>query len=159
MSNDRALGMRVPQYEDPNLITKADLAYWEALYDDGTVLRETDNKTYFAIDRGRLSEFRVIHHGEIMAAIRPEGVRGATGHNLVFRRRIRMSSQGDRPREQVLLLGFAPMGPVLCLDLDRGTYQISDEGFKPGDPVFAPPAPLEGEPETMAIARKKLIIP
>ncbi len=148
MSDDRRIGLQVPQYEDESFVSAGDLAYWEVVYDDGTVQRETDLKPYTSIDRARLKHFSVVHHGEILVTLTPHAEHGVTGHNLVWRRRTRIG-QGVG-RQVILLFGFAPMGPVYALDVDSMQY-IVQEKFDPEDPtgVFHPPAPLEGEPAQM----------
>lgn len=143
MSNDRAIGLQVPKYEDRGMINAADLAYWEAVYDDGTVLRETDGKKYADIDRGALQSFRIVHHGEILMSIWPDPVRGSTGYDLVYRRRTALTSGG---RGVVILLGFAPMGPVFALDVEGSQYSIH-EGFQLGDPTVYPPVAFPYEPK------------
>jgi hypothetical protein len=142
--------MAIPKYEDRTLLTEADYAYWEVLLDDGTVQRETDGTRYDAIDRGRLVSFRIVHHGEIQAEIRPDPTKGATGHNLVYRRRIRFKQGG---RSQVFVMGFAPMGPVCVLDLNAGQMDVYD-GFDPMRVDITPPFPLPGEPRQMLPLRR-----
>ena len=144
MSNDRILGLSVPKYDDKALVVPADLAYWEAVYDDGTVLRETDGKKYADIERGRLQSFRIVHHGEILMSTWPDPVRGSTGYNLVYRRRTAITS--GIGRAVVILFGFAPMGPIFALDLARSEYSIH-EGFEPGHPTVYPQVAYPYEPE------------
>lgn len=147
MSNDRALGLQVPKYDEKNFVVPADLAYWEAVYTDGTVLRETDGKKYADIDRGSLQSFRIVHHGEIMLSIWPDPVRGSTGYNLVYRRRTAIT--GGMGRAVIILLGFAPMGPIYALDLANSQFSIH-EGFEPGDQTVYPPVAFPYEPRMLA---------
>ena len=147
MTDDRRIGLQIPEYGDKRFITAADSAYWEVLYDDGTVQRETDFKAYNTIDRARLQSFRVVHSGEILVECWPDPTRGATGHNLVWRRRTTLKPGVGRVVN--LLFGFAPMGPVWVLSVDDETLFESSEGFVEGHPVLSPPVPEPGEPEVM----------
>lgn len=147
MSNDRRIGLQLPAYGDKRFITPEDAAYWEVLYTDGTVQRETDLKPYDSIDRGRLQSFRVIHHGEILMECWPDATRGSTGHNLVWRRRTTLSPGVGRA--VILLFGFAPMGPIWALSVEQETYYQSDVGFIEGHEVLSPPTPQPGEPKEM----------
>ena len=134
----------IPQYEDPNYITQADVAYWEAMYTDGTVDRETDGTKYGQIDRSRLHSFRIIHHGEIMLEVFPPA--GATGHNLIYRRRTQLGMMGVG-RSVWFLVGYAPMGPYHVLSLDKMQMFTTDALTVGG--IFDAPQPLPGEPEDM----------
>ena len=107
---DRGLDAIVPKYAK-ELMSVADFVYWEAQYKDGTVLRETDGKTYADIDRLVLASFRIVHGGEtLIETFIPDG---ASGRNLVYRRRTQVGSDG---RRVLVILGWAPMGPIFILD-------------------------------------------
>lgn len=147
MTDDRRIGIQIPQYGDKRFITAADAAYWEVLYTDGTVQRETDFKPYNSIDRSRLQSFRVVHAGEILVECWPDATRGATGHNLVWRRRTTLKPGVGRG--VTLLFGFAPMGPIWALNVDAGTLYESSVGFIEGHGILSPPVPEPGEPEVM----------
>jgi hypothetical protein len=151
VSNDIGIGLNVPQYDDKNLINAADFAYWEAVYGDGTVQRETDGRQYSTIDRANLKEFRIIHHGEVLISIFPNAERGSSGRNLVYRRRTTLNSGANYGRNTKIILGFAPMGPVFSLDIDNQHCQISEDGFIPGDEEFSPPVPFEYEPQMLEV--------
>lgn len=121
--SDRGIGALIPGYEK-SLLVAADTAYWEALYDDGTVLSEADGGLYPAIERGRLSSFRLIHGGEtLVEAFVPVG---ATGYNLVYRRRTALGQSGAG-RSVLFIFGYVPMGPVFVVDLDAGTCVVHKE--------------------------------
>lgn len=147
MTDDRRIGLQIPQYGDKRFITAADTAYWEVLYTDGTIQRETDLKPYNSIDRDRLQSFRIVHAGEILVECWPDPVRGSTGRNLVWRRRTTLKPGVGR--SVVLLFGFAPMGPIWALNVDQGTFYESGVGFVEGDALLSPPVPEPGEPEVM----------
>jgi hypothetical protein len=133
----------IPQYP-ASYLTSADTAYWEAVYTDGTLVRETDGTKYDDIDRSRLHSFRIVHHGEIMVQVFPPA--GATGHNLVYRRRTVLGMMGVG-RAVWFILGFAPMGPVHALNLDDMKMTTAPH-FGVGG-MFDAPQPLPGEPEDM----------
>lgn len=142
MTGDRGLDAIVPGYE-PELMSPADFVYWEALYADGTVLRETDGQPYAAIDRSKLSSFRLIHGGEPLIETWPPP--GATGRNLVYRRRTQFGNDG---RRVIFLLAWMPMGPVFVIDPKAATVREA-AGFDPEDAELAPPEPMPGEPNNM----------
>jgi len=142
MTSDRGLDAILPDYA-PEYMSPADYAYWEVLYTDGTTLRETDGKTYADIDRSKVASFRIVHGGETLIETFPEG--GATGHNLVYRRRTQYGGAG---RRVIFLFGWAPMGPVFVLDPENASYRVA-EGFDPTDQELSPPQPMPGEPEEM----------
>lgn len=141
MTNDRGLDALVPKYGDRDLLSPADFAYWEVLYTDGSVLRETEGRSYPDIDRSRLKSFRIIHGGEMLIEMFPPP--GATGYNLVYRRRNQVGTDG---RRVVIMIGWPPMGPIVVIDPAAGTYR-EEAGFDPTDPDFAPPQPMPGEPQ------------
>lgn len=141
MTNDVGIGTLIPEaYRSVGYLTEADTAYWEATYSDGTVDRETEGVKYAAIDRSRLHSFRIIHHGEIMLEVFPPT--GATGHNLVYRRRTVLGMMGAG-RAVWFILGFAPMGPVHALNLDEMRLITSDQFNAAG--LFEAPQPMPGE--------------
>lgn len=121
----------------------ADLTYWEAVYSDGTTMTE-DQGSYSQIDRNRLKAFRLIKGAEVVFEMTPPP--GFTGQNLVYRRRTAMSaSTGDR--RVLIILGWAPGGPAFAIDMDTGSYRVSEEGFILGDPDMYPPMAFPGEPD------------
>ena len=142
MTGDRGLDAIVPKYRQ-ELMSPEDFVYWEAAYVDGTALRETDGQPYSSIDRSKLTSFRIVHGGEtLIETFIPDG---ATGYNLVYRRRTQVGVDG---RRVLIILGWAPMGPIFVLDPAAETYRIED-GFILGDPDLAPPQPMPGEPEML----------
>lgn len=141
MTGDVGIGKLLPQY-DRELLTPADLAYWEVLYDDGTVLRETDAGTYNAIDRSRVASFRVVYAGEILIETFPPP--GATGRHLVYRRRTTLGQSGGG-RRVLFVFGWAPHGPAFALDVAAKTYRVLERGFDPADVELYPPVPISGE--------------
>ena len=138
----RGLDLRLPQIARDRL-TPADFVTWEVLYDDGTTQREDLGVRYGEIDRGRLRSFRLHRGGETLIETFPP--LGATGRNLVYRRRTTMNHGGDR--RVIFLVSWYPMGPALALDPAAESYRTAP-GFVPGDPDFDPPVlhPWEGEP-------------
>ena len=141
---DVGIGKLIPRYEDANYLTQADTAYWEVMYTDGTVDRETDGTKHGQIDRSRLNSFRIVHHGEIMLeAFPPEG---ATGHNLVYRRRTQLGMMGTG-RQVWFIVGYAPMGPYHALSLDAMRMFTTDALTVGG--IFDAPQPMDGEPRDM----------
>lgn len=140
--SDRGIDALVPEY-GRELLSPADFVYWEALYTDGTALRETDGQPYSAIDRAKLASFRLIHGGEALLETFPPP--GATGWNLVYRRRTQMGTDG---RRVVIIVGWAPMGPVIVVDPEASSY-FEAPGFNPSVMELAPPQPMPGEPQEM----------
>lgn len=138
MSLDRGITSLIPRYEKP-LLTKADTAYWEALYHDGTVSCEADGGAYPRIDRGNLSSFRIIQGGEIVFETYPP--LGLSGRNLVYRR---VSTLGGA-RSVFFIVGWMPEGPLFGVDIDHGQYYEDTERLlrmvKP-DPAFGDPPDL-----------------
>ena len=146
---DRGLDALVPNLDD-GLLSPADFVYWEALYTDGSVLRETDGKSYSAIDRSRLVSFQLIHGGETLLEMFPPP--GATGRNLVYRRRTQMGTYG---RRVLVIVGWAPMGPVVVVDPAGAAYSEAP-GFDPSIPELSPPQPMPGEPKEMLLSDERL---
>lgn len=120
----------------------ADFVYWEAVYDDGSSLREKDGGVYRAIERNKLSSFRIVSPDEtvIFEVRMPDGL---NGHNLVYRRRNAITE--GRGRTGIILVGFIPTGPAWALDITNSTYLESPQGFIFGDPIFYPVDPMPGE--------------
>lgn len=124
-----------------NLLTAGDIVTWEAEYIGGATLREREGALYRQIDRDRLTSFKLVSPGEVLLeAFVPVG---ASGHNLIYRRRTVTNQDG---RRVIFLIGFAPMGPAFLVDPARGTYRTED-AFLVGDPEFYPPhlSRAEGE--------------
>jgi hypothetical protein len=136
----RGIELLRPRYA-PGLLHPADVATWEALHEDGTVLREREGAVYRQIDRSQLSAFRIVQAGELLLEMLPPA--GATGRNLVYRRRTTLGSGG---RDVLFVVGWVPMGPAVTLNLRAGTFRTL-ETFTPGDPELDPPDlhPWEGE--------------
>lgn len=137
---DVGIGLLLPQY-DQSMLTAADASYWEVLYDDGTVARETEGVTYAQIDRARLASFRIVHAGEILIDAYPPP--GASGYNLVYRRRTALTAESGA-RHVLFVFGYVPMGPVFGLDVDANAYRVLD-AFDPADPQMYPPVPMPGD--------------
>lgn len=130
-----------PQYVKTMLVS-ADTAYWEALYQDGTVLSEAAGGKYMLIDRTALRSFKIVHNGESVIEIFPPP--GATGHNLVYRRRTSLGASGAG-RGVVIIMGWAPMGPIFVVDLDAGQYHEDALGILPTL------TPMPGEPDDITV--------
>lgn len=135
MSNDVGIDRLKPQY-DKSMIVPEDTAYWEVLYDDGTVLSEAQGAVYPQIDRGRLASFRIVYSGEIVFELYPK--EGHTGHDLIYRRRTSLGQSG-MGRSVVFIVGLAPLGPFFVVDLANGQYYedpsvIASLGHMPGEP-------------------------
>lgn len=140
LSSGRGLDLRVPKLWAREL-TPGDFVTWEVLYDDGTLLREDQGAEYAQIDRGKLVSFRLQGSGETLIETFPPP--GATGHALLYRRRIAMAptEAGSYSRRVVQLVGWAPMGPFGVLDAAAMTWRTredlvwDDEDFQPVTPV------------------------
>lgn len=137
--NDVGIDLLKPRYP-AQLFNPADLAYWEVLYDDGTVLSEAAGGTYAAIDRGRLQSFRIIFGGTIVFELFPTN--GHTGYELVYRRRSTLGSGDGFGRGVTYIIGLVPDGPFYALDLDRGE-------FREDPSLLATLAPMPGEPDDL----------
>lgn len=118
--------------------------HWEAVYQDGFILREADGHRYKDIDRNQLREFRLVSPGEVLAALFT-GQDGVTGWNLVYRRRTIMSVGAGKT--VWFVLGWVPQGPILAIQPE--TLQLlQDDRFHTSEagPLGAPqPIPEEGE--------------
>jgi hypothetical protein len=115
----------------------ADHITWEIDYIDGSIVRERMGASMRDVDRERIKRFRLVAPGETVAEFPvPEG---ATGKNLMFRRRTFQSVE-DGSRRQVLLVAWAPMGPAIMIDPQEGKAR-QEECFIDGDPEMYPPAP------------------
>lgn len=147
MTYDVGIDLNKPAYDKP-LLRAADTAYWEVLYDDGTVLCEAAGATYSQIDRSKLSSFRIIHHGEIVFELAP--TRGKSGHHLVYRRR---SMLGSGQRAVVYIIGLAPDGPFYVIDLDNGQYYDDTANILPSL------EPMPGEPDGLLTSLSLLHLP
>lgn len=133
---DVGITLLKPQY-DKAYLRAADTAYWEALYNDGTVYCEAQGAKYPGIDRGQLRSFRIVHNGEIVFELSPPP--GRTGHGLIYRRRTDLGQSGAG-RAVWLILGLAPVGPFFVIDLDKGEYYedpnvATSIGHMPGEPA------------------------
>lgn len=123
-----------------------DFVYWEAVYNDGTSLREKEGGRYHAIERNKLEKFRIVTPDETILFETWPPV-GLDGHHLVYRRRIGLT-YGDglgTTRSALIIIGWLPNGPAWAIDVDNGTYLESPDGFKFGDPIFYPVDPMPGE--------------
>ncbi len=144
----RGIDLKLPRLPK-RLLTKTDWCFWEVLYDDGTTLREDLGAKYGEIDRSRLESFRIVRGGETLVESFPPP--GATGWNLVYRRRTVASYESDDvetlARRSTILVAWVPHGPALSLDPEHDEYRVSRTGFVQGDPDFDPPVlhPHEGE--------------
>ena len=113
---------------------------WEVTYTDGSRLFERMGATYAGIDRARLARFALVAPGETLLECAPP--EGATGHNLIYRRRTAVDSKGARG--VVFLVAWAPMGPALLIDPAAGTVR-EEAAFVAGDPDMYPPVPVPGD--------------
>lgn len=140
--NDRGIEFLKPKY-DQNLVVAADTAYWEAQYEDGTALYEAQGGRYDAIDRSRLVSFSIVYSGEnVFTTFPPPGM---SGHNLVYRRRSTISVGDEAGRSVVLIVGWAPAGPIFLVDLDAGQYHEDAAGLLPTL------TPMPGEPDDILL--------
>lgn len=141
--NDRGVELLKPQYGQ-HLLVAADTAYWEVLYSDGTVLTEAAGAKYNQIDRSKLAAFRIIYQGENVFETFPPA--GATGHNLVYRRRSSLGTGSDSAGRGVLIIcGWAPHGPIFAINLDDGIYAEDTAGLLPTL------TPVPGEPDDILL--------
>lgn len=95
---------------------------WEAIYRDGTTLRERDGALYAGIDRSLLKSFRLVSPGEILVELPVSSPR--TGWNLVYRRRT-IHNFGNG-RQVWFLTGFIPMGPVVAIQPETEQIMKAD---------------------------------
>lgn len=135
----RGLELNVPQLPR-ELLSDADLVSWEVLYQDGTLLREAEGARYGQIERSRLRSFRLYGLGETLVETFPPP--GATGHGLCYRRR---TDFGGGERRVLFLVGWVPMGPVICLDAANMSYSTASNFHGHGDFEAPNPHPWEGE--------------
>jgi hypothetical protein len=133
---DVGIDLLKPRYV-PSLIVAEDTAYWEALYDDGSVLCEAEGATYGQIDRGRLQSFRIIHNGTIVFEVFPKN--GTTGHQLVYRRRTAISAGVGRDVE--FIVGFVP-NSFFVIDIQNGQYHEDPN-------ILQTLTPMPGEPPNL----------
>lgn len=116
------------------VLVPGDEVTWEVTYDDGSALRERMGAKYADIDRDRLARFALVGPGELLLECAPP--EGATGHNLIYRRRTAQRTNGER--HVVFLVGWCPMGPALLIDPAAGTLR-EEAAFVAGDPDMYPP--------------------
>lgn len=118
----------------------ADLVTWEVTYTDGTLDRESDGKIYAGIDRNKLKSFRLVSPDgqNLFETFVPDG---RNGNHLTYRRRV---SFCNGSRSSIFVIGWWG-GPAFAIDIDNGTYRVSEEGFKDGDPDLYPPVAMAGE--------------
>lgn len=140
--SDRGIGALIPAYTK-ELLVGADTAYWEALYHDGTTYSEPMGAVYRGIDRASLKSFRMVHAGEILVEAFPPP--GATGWDLVYRRRTRLGQAG-LGREVVFIFGYVPMGPVFELNVDVAQLVVYDT---PAKIAGLDLTPMQGEPDDL----------
>jgi len=121
MTNDVGIDLLKPNY-DKSMFVSADTAYWEVLYDDGTVLSEAQGATYQQIVRSKLGSFQIIRNGTIVFEIHPRN--GKTLYHLIYRRRSTIvgGSNIEVPRTVVFVVGLAPEGPFFIIDLENDEY-------------------------------------
>ena len=150
--SDRGIDLQLPQYEDQALVAPGDAVMWEVEYDDSTYLRQDMGAQYKDIDRNRLRAFRLTLGGDLLVhAPLPDG---ATGQNLLFRRRVEfgMGGHAGPQRRVVHMIAWVPMGPVLVLDIADPQAQVrTHDTFIIGDPDFQPPVPVPMEGEHFTI--------
>jgi hypothetical protein len=128
-------------------IVEADVVTWEVDYRDGRVLRETEGARYKDIDRGQLKVFKLVKAGEVLLEAFPPP--GATGANLVYRRRTTQSLL-DGSRRVIFLIAYAPTGPAIMVDPAAGTYR-TERAFIAGDPDMYPVELLPDEGEKLLL--------
>jgi len=121
MTSDVGIELLKPKYVK-SMLVPADTAYWEVLYDDGTVLSEAQGAVYTQIDRSRLGSFQIIHDGTVVFEIHPR--HGKTLHHLIYRRRSTLigGASVERSRTVVFIIGLAPKGPFFIIDLENNEY-------------------------------------
>jgi hypothetical protein len=137
MAGSRGIELLRPRYVR-SMLVEADVAYWEVLYDDGTVLCEAEGARYDQIDRARLASFRIIYNGQNVFELFPQG--GKSGHHLIYRRRTDIT-QEDGGRTVTFIVGFGPDGPLFTVDLAHGQY------FEDTARVLPSLTPMPGEPD------------
>jgi hypothetical protein len=123
-------------------LVAGDLVTWEAWLQGGDVQREADGLRYAQIDRSRLTCFKLVAPGEVLLEAFPPP--GASGWNLIYRRRTEEGTSGAR--RVIFLVAYAPMGPAIMVDPERGTYR-TENAFIDGDPDMYPVELLPDEGE------------
>lgn len=126
-----------------------DAISWEAVYDDGSTLREIEGGLYQDINRERLSSFRLVSPGEVVLEIFCRD--GKTGHNLCYRRRTGLTHGGTR--HAWFLVGWVPMGPVYGVIPEERSVRMLP-GFTEGDPILYPPVPIPEAGEMFTFTEK-----
>lgn len=115
--------------------------FWEAVYDDGTLYREADGGKYGNIDRNRLRSFRLVTPGENIVELFCSN--GATGWNLVYRRRTVMKLGVGR--QVWFIVGFVPQGPIYAVQPESLQIVQSDHFESSGPLAHVSPIVDEGE--------------
>lgn len=91
-----------------------DSIFWEARYEDGSVLRQPDGH-YKDIDRDKLAVFALVYEDrDLLAVSMSEDFRA----RFFWRRRTRRTLGGSSTVH--FLVGFGPTGPIHVLDTDTG---------------------------------------
>jgi hypothetical protein len=123
---------------------------WEAVYKNGSLLRERDGYRYKDIDRHELGSFQLVASEQLLVVAHMNN--GRTGHDLCYRRRTRMS-YGDKV--VWYLIGFVPMGPVLAYQPETEILEQHHKFEDGGSGLFAPPVPHpeEGELFLLGVVR------
>lgn len=125
-----------------NNFVAADLVRWQVEYDNGTFDQEYQGKTYGGIDRARLKKFQLVNEtGTVIFETWPPP--GKNGHNFIYRRRTRIMEGGRKLT--LFVLGWLPDGPAYAVNVEDGSYRVSETGFIIGDPDMYPPDPMPGE--------------
>jgi hypothetical protein len=143
---DVGIDLLKPHYA-PSWIVAEDTAYWEVLYDDGTVLCEAEGATYGQIDRARLQSFRIVHSGTIVFEVFPKN--GTTGHQLVYRRRTDIT--GGVGRDVEFIVGFVP-NALFGVDIQNGQYYEDAN-------LLQTLTPMPGEPPNLLTDYLPLALP
>jgi hypothetical protein len=134
---DVGIDLLKPKYGKPMIVAE-DVAYWEVLYDDGTVLCEAAGAKYNQIDRSRLESFRIIHNGTIVFEMFPK-LTGKSGWNLIYRRRTALTQEVGG-RAVLFIVGLGPDGPLFGIDIANNQYfedtanLMSSLALMPGEP-------------------------
>ena len=111
---------------------------WEAVYSNGTVVRERDGHLYQNIDRAKLAHFILTDAGRALIDMPMQD--GHDGWHFFYRRRTVMTMNR---REVWFLMGFIPMGPIHAFN--PGTGQLRETNSLDPDEqsgIFHPIVPI-----------------
>jgi hypothetical protein len=118
-----------------------DSIFWEARYEDGSVLRQLDGH-YKDIDRSSIESMALTYDGTDLLSVH---ISSALRDRFFWRRRTKVTQGG--PATVHFLIGYFPKGPIHILDSDTGQVYTgqSDELHDIVDFSMPTPHPHEGE--------------